>query len=472
MQRAEVVLSLLSQKAQEHQRYRFRRLYRNLFNPDFYRYALVQLQGAPVCLENKSGPTGRTYIAMIESMIQQLKNETYRFAPYQLVGFPSSMKPPLKLEDHLVLVVVSQILSAIYEPLFLNSSQGFRPMPTIRSALHMVKGISGVNWIVGGELPTELNKNQHTLLMEMLRQRIGDGRFLELIRRMLDAGVWRAALLANRSAALDETIAPFPCQLLFHSLDQFMNEYARASLSHATLHYIRWGEHLLVGVKGSKRMAQEVIGQIHTFLHQELQFSTSSEPLTLIHIKEKKKVRFMGYEIGQDHRDPARLQLLVPHSVIQERIRPFRKQGKPVHYPARLHLSVPELVQLYAEEMKALYLTYRYAADVRAKLGKFRFYHYGSLLKTIASKEKSSVKQVLDKYGVQIGERKRTIAVKTGATWVTYFTESLANEERLRGNWRAGYIERCTSGSEGGRQKPVPSRDKALSVYPTKQPRL
>ena len=36
MQKAEIVLSLLSQKSAQSKEYVFDRLYRNLFNPDFY----------------------------------------------------------------------------------------------------------------------------------------------------------------------------------------------------------------------------------------------------------------------------------------------------------------------------------------------------------------------------------------------------------------------------------------------------
>ena len=36
MQKAEIVLSMLGQKAKENSTFVFDRLYRNLFNPDFY----------------------------------------------------------------------------------------------------------------------------------------------------------------------------------------------------------------------------------------------------------------------------------------------------------------------------------------------------------------------------------------------------------------------------------------------------
>jgi hypothetical protein len=44
MQRAEIVLSMLGQKAKEDSSFVFDRLYRNLFNPDFYLLAYILTQ--------------------------------------------------------------------------------------------------------------------------------------------------------------------------------------------------------------------------------------------------------------------------------------------------------------------------------------------------------------------------------------------------------------------------------------------
>ncbi|TCW39349.1 hypothetical protein EDC32_102598 [Laceyella sacchari] len=453
MQRAEVILSLLSQKAKEQPHFRFRRLYRNLFNPDFYRYALTQVQETSGT-EADLAPHGQAYIAMIEKMIHQLRTETYRFAPDDFGKVDEPGRQP-KWEDRLLRGAVIQLISAIFEPHFWHGSHGVYPMPTIEGALRAIREAIGVDWLVGGALPVHWNPNQQALLLELLRERLEDGRLLELVRRMLNADRWQ---MTERTEPIvvhaDEERLLFPCQLLFHALDRCMRRYVQVASSPIDMHYIRWNRYLFVGVKGSKRMAQTLRDHLHDCLENELGFE-SFTPLTLVHVQDKHRVRFGPYELAPDCREPGRLTPLVPHVSIQELTRPFRREGKPVRHPGRLHLSVPELVSLYAGEMKELYQTYRYAADVRAKLGKFRYYHYGSLLKTIASKEKISVKQVLRKYGSRKSGSKQTLAVKGEMGWISYFNEplsqcSLIYEERLRDNWRAGYIERCTSGSEGG----------------------
>lgn len=445
MQRAEVILSLLSQKARENPSYRFRRLYRHFFNPDFYRIALKQLPVAQ--------PIKPTYTAIVESIIQQMRNERFRFAPAGSWRQQQRTNSLLSLEERLVAQIIGQLISAIYPS----------PMPTQQSALLQVQRITGVNWLVGGRLPVQLNKKQHGLCLERAMQRIEDGRFLALIRQMLDAGVWQ-------SMATDEAEPSFLCQPLYYSLDQAMGDYLAHLLADGRLNYIRWGADLLIGVKGRKAMAQDVLDKLRTLLYQEFRFAVSSERLRLAHLQEKKRIRFMGYEIGRDDSNPARIQLLVPHAVIQEKIRPFQREGKPVHHPARLHLSVPALVEAYAKEMDALSQSYRYAADARVKLKKFRYYHYGSLLKTIASKEKSSVKQVLNKYGTNIGGNRRTIAVKEGGRWIAYLHRPVVSEEGLRATGEPD-TSKGVCPVRRGADRNRSATDEALSVYPTKQPR-
>lgn len=49
-----------------------------------------------------------------------------------------------------------------------------------------------------------------------------------------------------------------------------------------------------------------------------------------------------------------------------------------------------------------LYNYYCLATDVSKKLSTFKFYHYYSMVKTIAHKKKSSAKKVIKKYGIGV----------------------------------------------------------------------
>src|SRR4051812_44001434 len=90
MQKAEVILSLLSRKAACNNGYVFDRLYRNLFNPDFYLLAYSNIYA------NEGNMTVGTDGETIDGfnperanrVIAQLKQETYRPNPVRRTYIP------------------------------------------------------------------------------------------------------------------------------------------------------------------------------------------------------------------------------------------------------------------------------------------------------------------------------------------------------------------------------------------------
>jgi retron-type reverse transcriptase len=76
--------------------------------------------------------------------------------------------------------VMRMILEAIYEPTFLENSHGFRP--SCHSALKMIKQRFGVaTWI--GDISKCFDSIDHELLLNILKEKIKDGRFTDLIRK-------------------------------------------------------------------------------------------------------------------------------------------------------------------------------------------------------------------------------------------------------------------------------------------------
>src|SRR5437868_6264818 len=90
MQKAEVILSILSQKSAQNKEYVFDRLYRNLFNPDFY---LLAYSNIYVNEGNMTAGTAPETIdgfntEKVQTIIASLRQETFCPNPVRRVYIP------------------------------------------------------------------------------------------------------------------------------------------------------------------------------------------------------------------------------------------------------------------------------------------------------------------------------------------------------------------------------------------------
>ena len=95
-------------------------------------------------------------------------------------------------EDKLVQKIMADILSSIYEHIFLDCSYGFRPRRNCHQALlKMAKAIySGkVNYIVETDIKGFFDNVNQEVLIRLLKMMIKDKHFIEYVRRFLKAGI-------------------------------------------------------------------------------------------------------------------------------------------------------------------------------------------------------------------------------------------------------------------------------------------
>ncbi|SFI70290.1 reverse transcriptase/maturase family protein [Thermoflavimicrobium dichotomicum] len=401
MQRAEVILSLLGRKSKENPSFVFQRLYRNFFNPDFYLFAQKKLH------IQVSADT-------IQSTLQKLRNEQY------YPQFLSREQSRISDIDRLVQEILYLLLRAIYEPLFLRTTGGVNGDVAVIPFLHKIESLaSGAHWVFRGKIRHFFSQMSPSLLLHQLSNKIQDGRLLELIRRFLQAGYIQPPF-----GSKDQKLAFLLAHIYLQPLDVWMDHFADAYASQGKMKYIRHVDDLLIFVQGPKSMAVECQQKLMAFLDQQYRLELDPEQSQVISLREQ-LLLFMGYHITRAKN--GRLLYLVPQPVLQEKLRPFMKNGRPTHYSARIHLPVPKIISLYHQEISSLYNYYCFAHDVNKKLGKFRYYHFRSLLKTIASKEKCSMQKVIDKYGFTHSKMQRTTIGTTYLTadgqekWMVYF---------------------------------------------------
>ncbi|GEM_PF-1738765 len=150
----------------------------------------------------RDGMTKEEYAKIAEQRIPELvaemKRQAYKPPGVRRVYIPKAdgkMRPlgiPT-LESKLVQIAMRRILEAVYEPIFLDCSYGFRPKRSCHDALKRIDEVvktGRIHYIVETDIKGYFDHVDHGWLMKFLEIRIADRNLLRLIVRFLKAGVW------------------------------------------------------------------------------------------------------------------------------------------------------------------------------------------------------------------------------------------------------------------------------------------
>ncbi|OXS55025.1 hypothetical protein B1A99_24920 [Cohnella sp. CIP 111063] len=360
MQNAEMVLSITEHKARTDVSYTFDRIYRNFFNPDFFLKAYSNKYAKEGNMT--SGTDGSTIdgfgLDRISNAIEALKSEKYHFHPVRRVNIPkkNGKLRPLGIPafmDKIVQEIARSFLEAMYEPQFSNNSHGFRPNCSCHTALKQIKREwTGVKWVIEGDIKGFFDNISHDLLLDTLKEKIKDGRFIELIRRMLKAGYiedWNfhntysgtpqggviSPILANiyldkLDKFIEQVIIPKyqtdrarrkpnlkyvnslhkmkQLSIKIDSLDkdnidrrQFIVKYkslasARRKMSSVDpmdrefvrIKYVRYADDFVIGVIGNKELTVTIRDEVSSFLKEQLKLDLSAEKTLITHFNDKR----------------------------------------------------------------------------------------------------------------------------------------------------------------------------------------
>lgn len=196
------ILARINENSLKHPDEVFTRLYRYLLREDIYFIAYKNLyanSGAATKGIDDDTADGFS-VEYIHSITESLRNGTYQPKPTRRTYIEKSngkMRPISipTFTDKLVQEVMRMILEAVYEPIFLDVSHGFRPNRSCHTALEQIKHeFTGVRWFVEGDIKGCFDNIDHETLVSIVNRKIKDARFIQLLWKILKAGYledWR-----------------------------------------------------------------------------------------------------------------------------------------------------------------------------------------------------------------------------------------------------------------------------------------
>ncbi|SPR02654.1 reverse transcriptase domain-containing protein [Orientia tsutsugamushi] len=169
---------------------------------------------------------GKKLKANLLSLLTRIRKGQYQAKPARIVKIPKEDggKRPLVIscfEDKIIESTVSKILNSVFEPIFLKYSYGFHPKLNAHDALRELNRLTynfNKGAIVEIDITKCFNTIKHCELMEFLRKRISDKKFLRLVMKLIETPIIEnSTIVTNKEGCRQGSIvSPILANIFLH----------------------------------------------------------------------------------------------------------------------------------------------------------------------------------------------------------------------------------------------------------------
>ncbi|MGH3849787.1 MAG: group II intron reverse transcriptase/maturase, partial [Pseudonocardiaceae bacterium] len=227
----------------------------------------------------------------------QLKEGRYRPRPVKRVEIDkpgTNKKRPLGIPtimDRVCQQALVQVLEPIFEPTFREESFGYRPGRSAHMAMRRIwRQLGQAEWIVDADISDFFGSLSHELLIDLVADRVADGKVLSLVRSMLTAGALRDGVFESAVAGTPQGGVASPLLSNIY-LSVFDEKMAKAGFA-----LTRYADDWLITCR-SQTEARRALASAREVLEGELGLRLHPEKTRIVHIT--RGFEFLGYKIGR-----------------------------------------------------------------------------------------------------------------------------------------------------------------------------